>query len=107
MPIPDVPLAGPSFRDAYFSLQTGSVEVAANQPRTVYYVMTLDRREPATFTALYASGGEEFRYKQMAFERAIKQQDEQWMSWLRQQAGLKPDWAPPDELRKEETAKKS
>ena len=51
-PIPDVPHAGEAFRDAYFGLQTGSVDVAPNQPRTVYYVMTLDRREPATFSAL-------------------------------------------------------
>ena len=29
------------------------------------------------------------------------------MGWLRQQAGLKPDWVPPDELRKDEAAKKS
>jgi peptidyl-prolyl cis-trans isomerase D len=104
--IPDVPLAGPSFRDAYFSLETGSAEVATNLPRTVYYVLTLDRREPATFAALYAPSGEEFRYKKMALDQAAKQQDEQWMSWLRQQAGLKPDWVPPDELRKDEAAKK-
>ncbi len=104
--IPDVPLAGPSFRDAYFSLQTGSVEIAANQPRTVYSVMTLDRREPATFAALYAPSGDEYRYKrQMFLEQMLKQQD-QWMSWLRQQAGLKADWVPPDELRKDEAAKK-
>ena len=105
--IPDVPFAGPSLRDAYFSLQTGSVEIAANQPRTVYYVMTLDRREPATFAALYAPSGDEYRYKrQMLLEQMLKQQD-QWMSWLRHQAGLKADWVPPDELRKDEAAKKS
>jgi hypothetical protein len=105
-PIPDVPLAGPSLRDAYFSLQTGSVDIAANQPRTVYYVLTLDRRDPATFAALYAPSGEEFRYKRMALDQAAKQQDEQWKNWLRQQAGLRPDWVPPDELRKDETARR-
>ncbi len=104
-PIPDVPQAGEAFRDAYFGLQAGSVNVAPNQPRTVYYVMTLDRREPATFSALYAPNGDEYRYKSMAREQASRQQDEQWMGWLRQQAGLKPDWIPPDEAKKDEAAR--
>ncbi len=104
-PIPDVPQAGEAFRDAYFGLQAGSVDVAPNQPRTVYYVMTLDRREPATFSALYAPNGDEYRYKSMAREQASRQQDEQWMGWLRQQAGLKPDWIPPDEAKKDEAAR--
>ncbi len=105
-PIPEVPLAGEDFRDAYFSLQPGSVDVTYDQPKTVYYVMTLDRREPATFSALYAApNNDEFRYKNMARELASRQQDEQWMGWLRRQAGLKPDWIPPDEARKEEAAR--
>ncbi|MGO8900060.1 MAG: hypothetical protein ACLQU5_17160 [Isosphaeraceae bacterium] len=104
-PIPDVPQAGEAFRDAYFGLQAGSVDVAPNQPRTVYYVMTLDRREPASFSALYAPDGDEYRYKSMAREQASRQQDEQWMGWLRQQAGLKPDWIPPDEAKKDEAAR--
>ena len=104
-PIPDVSHAGEAFRDAYFGLQAGSVDVAPNQPRTVYYVMTLDRREPATFSALYAPNGDEYRYKSMAREQASRQQDEQWMGWLRQQAGLKPDWIPPDEAKKDEAAR--
>jgi peptidyl-prolyl cis-trans isomerase D len=105
-PIPDVPHAGEAFREAYFSLQSGSVEVTHNQPKTVYYVMTLDRREPATFTALYAApNNDEFRYKNTAREVASRQQDDQWMGWLRSQAGLKTDWVPPDEARKEEAAR--
>ncbi len=104
-PIPAVPQAGEAFRDAYFGLQAGSVDVAPNQPRTVYYVLTLDRREPASFRALYASNGDEYRYKSMAREQASRQQDEQWMGWLRQQAGLKPDWIPPDEAKKDEAAR--
>ncbi|MBV8127415.1 MAG: peptidyl-prolyl cis-trans isomerase [Planctomycetaceae bacterium] len=104
-PIPGVPQAGEAFRDAYFGLQAGSVDVAPNQPRTVYYIMTLDRREPASFSALYASNGDEYRYKSMAREQASRQQDEQWMGWLRQQAGLKPDWIPPDEAKKDEAAR--
>lgn len=71
--------------------------MAANQPETIDYVMTLDRREPATFAALYAPNGDEFRYKMFARDQAARQLDETWMGWLRAQAGLKPDWVPPDE----------
>jgi len=97
--IPDVPYAGESFRNAYFNLQAGSILVASNQPRTIDYVMSLDRREPATFAALYAPNGDEYRYKRSAEFQAARQLDEQWMSWLRQQAGLKSDWVPPDEVK--------
>jgi hypothetical protein len=100
-PMPEVAHAGKAFRDAYFSLQPGSVAVAANQPRTVFYVMTLDRREPATFAALYAPNGDEFRYKMFAREQAGRQLVDHWLGWLRQQAGVKPDWAPADEAKSE------
>ena len=43
-PVPEIPYAGEAFRDAYFGLQPGSVVVAPNQPKTDYYVMTLERR---------------------------------------------------------------
>lgn len=80
--------------------------MAPNEPKTAYYVMTLDRREPVTFSALYgAANSDEFRYKSMVREEAAKRQDEEWMAWLRQQAGLKPDWIPPDEAKKDEAAR--
>ena len=66
--------------------------------------MTLDRHEPARFTALYAPNGDEFRYKNMVREQALRKQDDEWMGWLRKQAGLKDDWIPPDEARKQEQA---
>jgi peptidyl-prolyl cis-trans isomerase D len=100
-PIPDVPQAGEAFRDAYFSLQAGTVATAPNRPETVYYVLTLDRREPATFATLYAPNGDEFRYKMFAREQAGRQLLDDWMGWLRHQAGLKPDWDPADEAKGE------
>src|SRR5208337_3309516 len=85
--------------------QTSFMPTSMFEPRTVYYVMTLDRREPASFSALYALNGDEYRYRSMAREQASRQQDEHWMGWLRQQAGLKPDWIPPDEVKKDEAAR--
>jgi peptidyl-prolyl cis-trans isomerase D len=104
--IAEAPHAGEAFRDKYFGLRAGSVTVAPNQPKTSYYVLTLDRREPATFTALYAPNSDEYRYRGMAREKAAKHQDDQWMGWLRRQAGLKPDWVPPDESKKDEAVRR-
>jgi peptidyl-prolyl cis-trans isomerase D len=105
--IPDVPYAGEAFRDAYFGLQPGSAAVAPDQPRKVYYVLTLDRKEPADFKSLYAkTNSDEFRYKNMALQQASREQESQWMGWLRQQAGLSPDWVPPDEAKREEAARR-
>jgi peptidyl-prolyl cis-trans isomerase D len=98
-PIPEVPDAGESFRDVYFALQSGSPRIAHNEPRSVYYVLALDRREPATFTALYAPNSDEYRYKMNARGLAARRLDENWMNWLRRQAGVTPDWVPPDEAK--------
>jgi hypothetical protein len=103
-PISEVPTAGEAFRTAYFGLEPGTVAVAPNQPETSYYVMTLDRREPATFAALYAPAGDEFRYKSFAREQADRQLMENWMSWLRKQAGVPADWVPADEAKEKEQA---
>jgi peptidyl-prolyl cis-trans isomerase D len=105
-PIPEVPHPGEAFRDAYFSLQNGSTKVAPNQPETVYYALTLDRREPATFAALYAPNGDEFRYKMVARDQAERDLVEHWMGWLRDQAGLPGDWLPPDEAKAESSGSK-
>jgi hypothetical protein len=95
--IPDVAYAGNAFRDAYFGLQAGSVATASNQPRTVYYVMALDKRDPATFAALYAPYSEVGSYESTAKLQAARQLADEWMKWLRQKAGLPDDWVPADE----------
>jgi peptidyl-prolyl cis-trans isomerase D len=104
-PIPDVPLASPELRDAYFGVKPGETAVAPNLPKTVYYVVALDRREPANFAQLYdAARGDEFRFKMLATEEAGRRQDDNWMAWLRKQAGLPADWVPPDEAKKDQAA---
>jgi hypothetical protein len=106
-PIPEVDQAGTAFREAYFSLQPGSVAVAPNQPETAFYVMALDKRDPATFATLYYTpNSEEFRYKMVARQQAERDLVDHWMGWLRQEAGLKADWVPADEA-KSESAKKA
>jgi peptidyl-prolyl cis-trans isomerase D len=96
-PIPEVPNAGEAFRDALFGLREGEVAVAPNQPKTAWYVLGFQRREPASFASLYAPNGDEYLFKRRAIDHAAQELDEEWMGWLRQQAGLKPGWVPPDE----------
>jgi hypothetical protein len=94
-----LPAAGNALRDAYFGLDEKDVAVAPNEPQTVYYVLTLNRRIPATFAALYAPNGDLYRYRNDAFEEALKKHDDEWMSALRKEAGLEPGWVPSDEAK--------
>ena len=71
--------------------------VAPNQPRTIYYVLTQDRRLEASFAALYAPNGDYVRYQREAMTHAAQDRDQQWMGRLREQAGLDPKWVPNDE----------
>jgi peptidyl-prolyl cis-trans isomerase D len=97
-PIADVEHAGEAFRNAYFGLKPGDVAVAANEPRTSYYVLVPEQREPATFAALYnAANSDEFRYRTTAQREAARELDEEWLGWLRKKAGITADWVPPDE----------
>ncbi len=95
--ITQMPNAGPELRDAFFGLSDGEVSVAPNAPETVYYVMTVGKRFPASFSNLYAPTGDFFRYRNEAMGDAIMKRDEQWMNQLRADAGLPADWTPDDE----------
>src|SRR5262249_12834068 len=99
-----IPDAGEEFRDAYFVLKTGEASVAPNQPKTVYYVLTLNSREPASFGALYAPNGDYYRFRQEALLDALKLRDEEWMNSLRRRAGLDPKWAPKEENNNESSS---
>ncbi|MFO0907921.1 MAG: hypothetical protein U0794_06085 [Isosphaeraceae bacterium] len=98
--ISQLPQAGPALRDAYFDLTEGSVAVAPNQPQTIYYTLTLNRRIPATFATLYAPNGDFVRYRNEALMEARKSFEENMMAELRTKAGLAPDWEPADERTK-------
>jgi peptidyl-prolyl cis-trans isomerase D len=95
--IPQMPNAGAELRDAYFGLADGEVALAPNAPKSVYYVMTVGKRFPASFASLYAPTGDFFRYMNEARGEAIMKRDEQWMNQLRAEAGLAPGWTPPDD----------
>ncbi len=96
-PIEKVADPGETFRTAYFGLKSGDVAVAPNHPETSYYAMILDRREPASFAALYAPAGDEYRFTFAAKRKAERESVEHWLSTLRDQAGVPAGWTPADE----------
>ena len=100
--IPQLPNAGDALRDAYFNLTDGAVNVAPDQPKSTYYVLTLAERLPATFATLYSPNGEYYRYRSEALDEARRHRQNEWMGRLRAEAGIKPDWVPLDESRREE-----
>ncbi len=106
-PISEVASPGADFRSAFFSLQPGKAAVAPNQPETAYYAMALERRDPATFAALYAPNSDEFRYRKQARDQADRQLLEDWMGWLRHQAGVPADWVPQDEARERDAGRRT
>ncbi len=106
-PISLMPFAGEVLRDAYFGLEPGQVTVAPDQPESTYYVMTLDRRLPATFATLYAPNGDSIRYRSEAQTQAAQDRERNWMTELRKQAGLDPSWIPSDETKGGEPASRS
>ena len=44
--------AGQTLIDALFALKPGEVAVEPDQPRSTYYVLTLEKRDPVSFMAL-------------------------------------------------------
>jgi len=100
--LPQVPNAGDDLRETLFGLKPGDVAVAADTPRTTFYVLSLDRRVPSTFAGLYGPTGMPTAYLTDAYRSAILAEDKQRMEALRASAGLKPDWAPPDEKDRED-----
>ena len=80
--------------DVHRVFDEGDVAVAPNEPKTIYYVLTLNRRFPASFAVLYAPNGDYFRYRNEAVSDAFKSREKTWMEQLRVQAGLPADWSP-------------
>jgi peptidyl-prolyl cis-trans isomerase D len=101
------PKASEALRDAIFSLKPGGVAVEADTPKKNYYVVTLDRRDPATFTGLYGISGVPMIYQMDAFRKALEDDETDRMTSLRTKAGIPANWVPLDEKdRAEAQAKK-
>lgn len=101
--LPQLPDAGEPLRAALFGLKPGEVAVEPDTPKSTYYVVALDRREPATFAGLYGPLGLSLPYFSEAVRDANLADQRHRLEALRAQAGLKPDWVPPDERDRDES----
>jgi hypothetical protein len=99
--LPQIPDAGDLLRSAIFDLKPGDVTVQPDAPKSSYYVVTLDRREPATFSGLYGPLGLSMPYFNEAARDASEAERKGRLEALRSKAGLKADWVPPDEKNRE------
>lgn len=95
--IPQVPDAGEDFRAKYFKLDANSVEVASNAPRSVFYVMARDAVQPVTLTNLYGRFGPRVGIESEVLSDAVSRRSTEWLEQLRSEAGLDPNWVPPED----------
>jgi hypothetical protein len=95
--IPEIADPSDELRDLLFELEPGEVAVAADMPKSHYYVMALNKRYPVSYVALYGSTGQFMEMKVNVLQEARERLYNSWMDRLRTEAGLKPDWSPPEE----------
>ncbi len=99
--IPELPDANETLRDSLFSLEPNQVKVEPNQANSIYYVMTLNDRQPVNVRNLYNEFGPRFGIELSVQSDATMKRFESWMHTLRDQAGLPEDWVPEDEKERE------
>ncbi len=95
--LPDFVLPGDELRSALFGLDDDQVAVAANAPKTIYYAIALDRRNPASMLTLFGPNGPYSIYQNETTRDFNRKQDEIWLKGMRAAAGLPVDWVPDDE----------
>jgi peptidyl-prolyl cis-trans isomerase D len=98
-----IPDAGEAVREAIFSLEPKQVKVAPNQPKSIYYALTLNQRFPVDMAGLYDPIGPRFTIQQEVTQENGRDRILAWIEDLRRKAGLPDGWVPPDE-KGEETA---
>ncbi|WP_435015582.1 hypothetical protein TA3x_003126 [Tundrisphaera sp. TA3] len=102
--LPQIPRAGQELADTLFGLKPNEVAVAPDLPKKTYYVMTLNQREPASFATLFGPNGSLSSFYSETRTDVLTRNLTDGMTRLREEAGLKPDWTPPDETRDAEAA---
>ena len=88
---------GDALRTALFNLADGEVAVEPNAPKTVFYVIALDRRNPASTATLFGPNGPYTIYQNETSATVRRRQAQIWFKELRVEAGLPENWTPEDE----------
>jgi peptidyl-prolyl cis-trans isomerase D len=104
--IREIPNAGDTLRQDIFDLEPGQVIVESDQAKANIYVITLLKRFPVSYTTLYAPYGPRMSLQYEVTEDARQRRLDAWLATLRSNAGLKPDWSPPEEAEPRSTRRR-
>ncbi|CAN5734304.1 hypothetical protein BH23PLA1_BH23PLA1_17040 [soil metagenome] len=106
----EIPNAGDEIRDAIFTLEPGTVAVAPDRPKNVFYALALRERDALAdapeddsedLPRFYREALGSLRSYQMeALMQAERQRFEDRMTDLRAKAGLPANWTPPEDRRR-------
>ena len=100
--LPEILQAGQPLIDTLFALKPGEVEVRPDLPEANYYVLTLEKRDPVSFTALMGPNGSLAGYKSETQEVMYRKAYGEGMARLREQAGYKPQDYPSEDQQERE-----
>ena len=89
--------AGQPLIDALFGLKPGEVAVEPDQPKSTYYVLTLQKRDPVSFMALMGPNGSLASYRTETETEVLRKAYGEGMARLREQAGYHPEDYPSEE----------
>ena len=89
--------AGQPLIDTLFALKPGEVAVEPDLPRSTYYVLTLQKREPVSFMALMGPNGSLASYRSETENEVLRKAYGEAMARLREQAGYHPEDYPSEE----------
>ena len=89
--------AGQPLIDTLFALKPGEVAVEPDQPKSTYYVLTLQKRDPISFMALMGPNGSLASYRSETGTEVLRKAYGEGMARLREQAGYHPEDYPSEE----------
>ena len=100
--IRQIPDASPTLIDTLFALKPGEVAVEPDLPKTTYYVMTLDKRDPVSYMALMGPNGSLAGYWSETQNEVMQKSYREGMMRLREQAGYRPEDYPSESQARDE-----
>ena len=92
--LPQIPEAGPPLLDSLFALKPGEVAVEPDLPKTTYYVMTLDKRDPVSYMALMGPNGSLAAYRSETQDEMLRKGLSRWHGTAPRASRLPPRGLP-------------
>jgi hypothetical protein len=100
--IRQIPDASPALIETLFALKPGEVAIEPDLPKTTYYVLTLEKRDPISYMALMGPDGSLASYWSETQTEVMQKAYREGMVRLREQAGYHPENYPAEEKSRDE-----